>query len=241
MEVVIGVPCMQKVDFYFVNSLIGLEKPMDSGYCLLANSLVYDARESIVNIAHDHHAEYVLWLDSDMTFPSNIYYRLKEHIDKGEADIVSGLYFARLAPYDPVIFTDIKLGPHWEIENKGHKIYDYRKSPFFEIDGCGMGCCLMKMEVLEKMAEEYGTLFSPLPSISEDISFCQRAKRLGFKIGCDSTVECGHIGWSIVNSQTFETYNNIPRILPEELVKIREKDSGEVGCPVMLGMPPKKG
>jgi SAM-dependent methyltransferase len=55
----------------------------------------------------------------------------------------------------------------------------------------------VKREVFEKIAETKEDPFA-IRGPGEDVSFCQRAKALGYKIFVDTTVEIGHVGEVVV-------------------------------------------
>lgn len=75
----------------------------------------------------------------------------------------------------------------------------------FKVDACGMGFCLIKRKVIEKMNDKfkefYGEMvqdvsfenYNSTVNIGEDLSFCIRAKKLGFEIYADPTVWTEHI------------------------------------------------
>lgn len=57
---------------------------------------------------------------------------------------------------------------------------------------------MIKREVIEKLMKEY--LVPNLPMIykkeylSEDFSFCEKARKMGYKIYADSSIKLGHQG-----------------------------------------------
>ena len=146
------------------------------------NSLVYDARNDMAQVAMHNGADYVLWIDSDMTFPADALQRLLA-LDK---DVVTGLYFQRNGQHKPVIYSHVG-------EDGTQGFTDIPTEPF-QVDGCGFGMVLMRTEVIRRVAKEYGLLFHPIPQLGEDLSFCYRWKEIGGEIWCDPSVKCGHIG-----------------------------------------------
>ena len=113
-----------------------------------------------------------------------------------DKDIVSGLYFRRVQPFTPVLFK--------ELTEKSWKDYNDYPNELFKLEGIGFGCVLMKTDVLYDMASVYGTWFSPLANYGEDLSFCLRAKQLGYDIYCDPNVKCGHVGHSIITEDFYK-------------------------------------
>ena len=92
-------------------------------------------------------ADYVLWLDSDMTFPPDVLERMMKVLDEHEdIDILSGLYFRRATPFTPVAFDVL------ETDEKGELVFenmDDVPEGLREVAGCGFGCVLMKTDCHE--------------------------------------------------------------------------------------------
>ena len=193
MKIFIAVPCMEQLDVDFVRSLMTLEQIGEVMIDFVSGSLVYTAREELAKKATACGAEYILWLDSDMVFEPSTLKNLMEDIEGGK-DFVSGLYFRRRAEFNPVLYKTIRMGSRSLGDSSVIEQYDdYPKDSIFEIDACGFGCVLMKTAMLWPMAERYHAYFQPLFGYGEDISFCIRAKELGFKLYCDSRVKLKHI------------------------------------------------
>jgi len=147
--------------------------------------------------------DFVLWVDSD-----NLVTKEKiRALASDDCDIVSALYFKKKDPFLPVAMQAVpgKI-------NKRH-MADYRKGELQEADFVGMGCCLMKWGVIEKVMESHTHPFdfkailddSGKPNyLSEDFVFCERAREKGFKIFLDARVVSGHIG-GVVDGKGGET------------------------------------
>lgn len=74
--------------------------------------------------------------------------------------------------------------------------------------GCGFGCVLVKTDVLFEVQAAFGTMFNPFLGIGEDLAFCWRARHLGYDIWLDPSIECGHVGYSVINRSFFNAYSN---------------------------------
>jgi len=135
--------------------------------------------------------DFVLWLDSDMTFEPDLLDRLMEDIEGRQA--VTGLCFGRRPPFKPCIYKklDVTMSNNMMLpvcENW----FDYPRDQIFEVQACGFACVLMRTEALEKMLV-YGVPFFPVGGLGEDLTFCWRAKKLGITFHCDSRLKIGHI------------------------------------------------
>lgn len=203
MKTLIAVPCMDVLEADFTDCMTELllrHQPGEIEVKYLKATLVYDARNQLTSYALKKGGyDYVLWLDSDMTFEPDLLERMIEGIEGKQA--LTGLCFGRRYPFKPCIYRTL------DVEQKGQMIhpkadnwFDYPRDQIFEVAGCGFACLLMKMEVLEAMGI-YGVPFFPIGGLGEDLTFCWRAKKLDIKFHCDSRIKIGHIMRAIVNEE----------------------------------------
>jgi len=205
MKVMICIPSYDIVDVPFVRSLIALEHVGETSCNFMTGSLVSVSRDNLAAIAIGNDTDYVLWLDSDMTFEPNLLKNLLKDIEEKGCDIVTALAFRRQIPYNPAIYKKIRMGATAK-ECITENYDDYPENSLFEIDACGMAGCLMKTKVLKDIIDIGHTAFMPIPGYGEDISFCIRARKLGYKIFCDSSVKMGHITETVVTETTFKGF-----------------------------------
>jgi hypothetical protein len=142
--------------------------------------LIYDSREEAGKNLLESGCDALLFLDSDMYPTEEMLVRLAN----AKKDIISALAFRRVPNFEPCIFNE-----------KGF-YHDYPEG-VIEVEAAGMACILIKREVFEKTPQPW---FFPEPAIGEDKAFCRRVKKAGFKIYCDTTLECGHIGECVFHS-----------------------------------------
>lgn len=205
MRTLIAVPCMDQVSAHFAQSLAMLEKVGDCAIAFQMGSLIYTSRNDLARKAVEMGADQVLWLDSDMLFKPDT---LKKLIDgQKHGDIVSGLYFRRVAPYSPVLFDTLT------IDDEGCKWTEPKEIPneIFEVEGVGFGCVLTPTDVFLSVVEKFGLMFSPIQNVGEDLSFCWRARQCGYRIVVDPSVVCGHVGHHIVTREFYETFTKAKR------------------------------
>lgn len=175
------VSCRQNSNVYYVRSMcLGLstmrgpdQKPFDG-------QVDYD---------------YIMWIDSDQVFNPQQFERVLSH----DKDIMCGLYlmqngrqFTAVEKWDDDYYR--KNGTFQFMQPEDIK----DKKEILEVEYSGMGFMLVKKGVYEKLAYPY---FSPITYdfgndvkefMSEDVSFCRRAKKAGFKIYVDPQVVVGH-------------------------------------------------
>ena len=203
MKTVIAVPCMDQVPAPFCQSLAQLEKVGDCSLMMKSGSLVYTARDDIATRTVTSDFDFIFWLDSDMVIKPDTLVRMMDTLQKNDYDILSGLYFRRVPPYSPVLFKKLEMDGASCI----HEDFKTIPDEIFEVAGCGFGCVLMRTDVFLDVQAKHGAMFAPIGSNGEDVSFCMRARECGFKIYCDPSVLCGHVGYSVVDDQFFKVFS----------------------------------
>jgi len=193
---------MDQVPVPFCQSLALLQKVDRCVLSMKTGSMIYASRNDLATQAVQIEADYVFWLDSDMAFQPDTLVRMMDTMQKNDLDILTGLYFRRVNPFTPVLFKKI------EINGEACEWEEFDKIPdgLFEVAACGFGCVLMKTDVFFDVHGKFNNMFSPIGNNGEDISFCWRARECGYKIMCDPTVICGHVGYSVVDDKFFKAF-----------------------------------
>ena len=162
-----------------------------------------DCRSYLVQAAIDAQATHILFVDDDMSLYPDAIIKLYEH----DVDIVTGLCWNktrgdRSKPMIGFLNPQIKI-VQWTSE--------WYWPHFFEIDGCGLACCLIKVDVFKKLGgpadwfawnwtqtitKDNGRTFRHTTPMGEDLFFCQQAREAGIKIWCDSGVIVRHMLFS---------------------------------------------
>ena len=205
MKTLIAIPCMDQVPALFAQSLATMRMVGECQIAFQIGSLIYTSRDDLARYAMKEGFDYVLWLDSDMIFPEDFHERMFKTLTENNLDILSGIYYKRKPPYSPVIFGKMQL--------KG-KIWDYSwledvPDSLFEVGACGFGCVLLKTEVLMSVQLKHGYLFHPMQNGGEDVAFCVRARDCGYKIMCDPTIVCGHVGNVVITDTLYKQYRSL--------------------------------
>lgn len=192
----------------FTTALLDLDtnlKQSHPSYQVLTTNQAYIdmARNDLVKRAFKSGATEILFLDQDMGFPEDLYWRLKAH----NVPVVSGLYFLRKPPHNPLIFdwagTDrVDTFPRLNYEEG-----------LIECGAVGMGATLIQMDAIEAVLAwqmEQGDrekLIAPFlvrPPIGEDIYFAKNCQYAGVKVYCDTTLKLDHIGENEVREVHFK-------------------------------------
>ena len=205
MKNLVAIPAYESMPVGFVHSLINIKLPEGTTVSIIENTLIYNARNLIAQKAVENGFDLVLWLDADMIIPKDAFVQLAADMKEYNADIVTGLYFRRKPPTNPVISNDF----YWQVKEDGNvetgatSYVDYPRNAVFPVNGMGFGCCMTSGKLLKAMVDAYGSPFTPLMGIGEDYAFCYRAEKAGFKLLCDSRVKCGHIGNVVFDERAF--------------------------------------
>lgn len=202
-RILIAIPCMDMVSADFAHSLaVATSMPLDGASIMLTvqkGSLIYESRNELAKKAIQLGCDYMMWFDSDMTFPADTIVRMYNHMKEGK-QFVSGVYYRRVRPYTPVLFNELNAK-----EAKWTDYNDYPKDKPFKIGGCGFGCVMVDSEILFSIAGKNQSWFSPFDGLGEDLAFCQRARDCGYELWCDPTIQCGHVGNVIVTKEMYES------------------------------------
>ena len=209
MKYLIAIPCMDTVPTTFLRAMLALQRaPGSVQYAISCSSLIYTARNKLLEQAVEGDYDRILWFDSDMDMPPDTMLRLVADMDEGK-ELVSGLYFKRRAPIEPVIYENV--GYYHDTMSDGSQqvtpvaitMADYPRDSMFEIEACGFGCVMHTVDLAKRIMEKFGAPFSPILGFGEDLSFCKRAKEVGATLWCDSRIKLGHIAMGTITEETY--------------------------------------
>lgn len=166
-----------------------LGRPIKVSLACCKGSLVMHARNMLTQQAVDAFASHILFLDSDMVFPAHTLTRLAKHGQQ----IVGADYCNRVEPHG-LNGKPTSLGPASRAYTEPNGLVSMYTMPF--------GCILIKLSALDGMERPW---FKYLEgegvhdTQSEDVYFCNAARRLGHTICCDPllTREIGHVGTKV--------------------------------------------
>ena len=134
----------------------------------------------------DKNYDYLFFLDTDVIVPKDIFQKLLEC----NADIATGVYLCNQQIKDKRIILPAIYKFHDEGKVKIPPIEEMTGEKIFEIAVCGMGCCLIKRDVLNKIKFRQ---FTSSTEDGEDVAFCIDARKNGFKVKVNTAAKCKHI------------------------------------------------
>lgn len=160
--------------------------------------LIQYARERFAQAALEANADYLFMIDDDMLAPPDLFFQLAAN----DKDICAALAFTRNPDHKPVAYDVIEgndpiTGRDFYINKFA---MNYPRNQLFECDAVGFGAVLIKTKVLKAMKEPR---FMGLVGTGEDITFCHKAKALGFEVWMDSRVKLGHLGAPTVITEDY--------------------------------------
>lgn len=152
-----------------------------------ASTILINQRERLIEQAIEVKSEWVLWLDSDMMFPSTTLLRLLAH----NQDIVACNYMKRSYPFKSVTFVDTNDWESW--------VPVQSEPELLTVEATGMGCLLMKTSIFQNLSKPYFE-YTYQPStkdwLGEDFTLFKKLNSLGFQLKIDMNLsnEIYHMG-----------------------------------------------
>lgn len=184
------VPCRNQVDTIFTQCLVEMVKTtqaakVDIEVVYDMSTILLNQRENLAKAALDMNAQYALWLDSDMMFPSTTALRLLAH----RRPIVAANYMKRSVPLTTVAYS--KLGD-WEswlpLESQ---------DGMEKVEGIGMGVFMMQTEILHDLKKPWFAFEHDENGWhGEDFYFQKALRKAGYDILVDMNLsrQIRHIG-----------------------------------------------
>lgn len=188
MRILLATPSSRDPKWGYVISLLGLRRNdgTDIGFYFSMSSSLNENRRDIVKYAQKHRYDRILWLDDDMIFPGETLTALVAH-----GVPIVGCNCTTRKP--PVVTTAIK---------NNERIPSIGRSGLEDVDGVGFAVMLTDITVFSALPEPwFATPFDRDAKdergyLTEDLYFCQLARRGGFKIMVDHDLsqKIAHIG-----------------------------------------------
>lgn len=186
------------------------------------------ARNEIVDtFLSQRFSHWLLFLDNDVVFPPETIETLLSLADPVNVPILGGLYLTPLNrdPDNPHAMEYLPTWTHdagWERAPVLAVDFD---EPLMPLHTCGMGCTLIHRSVLETMRDAHDDRDpwkwydhdlreagkkrddgeKRFDRCGEDITFCCRARDLGFTIWGTPKVRCGHIKSHVLHPLSYRT------------------------------------
>lgn len=160
--------------------------------------------------------DWILFIDSDMSFPTTAIQALIAAREEGDYDILGGLCFQRVPPHQPTMYM------REQPTSGGYLFLEDWDSDVVEVDGTGLAFVIIHRRVFERLVQQlderpdfiWPPLFERLKTrppdffrwiggVGEDLRFCQDAKATGSRIFVDTRIEIGHVGTTTFDRTSF--------------------------------------
>lgn len=179
MKIAIGIPNTGTIKSKTALCLMELMKlPYEFFPIFSYGSYISENKEKIVEIARKNECSHIFFVDHDIKFNPKIV----ETILSQDKDIIGANYNYRFLPIMPMVklFPETKEMP----------------TEIFKAAAISGGCMLVKMSVFEKLSKPYFPMeYSEGKVIcTEDVGFCEKARKEGFDVWCDPLISVKHIG-----------------------------------------------
>ena len=214
-KLAILIPCRESIYSLFTASLVELVKTttlagIDVHVIYDQSTILLSQRERLANQALEIRADYALWLDSDMIFPSTTAMRLMAH----DQNVVCGNYMKRAAPLQTVAYPKRGDWENWLPLESDQELE--------EVEGIGMGCMMMRPAILADIEAPFFSFeYKNNEWHGEDFYFQQKLRDAGYKIMVDMNLsrQIRHVGqWAF--GPSLEVNN-------EQIVKRHLKKKGK--------------
>lgn len=199
----------------------------EGGYIALSTGpRVAEGRNQVVDQFAETHpsADWLFFVDSDMTFTGDILENLMQIAEPDERPIVGALCFSggRTHVTYPTIWREVDI-----VRNKQNqawanveRVFDYPKDALLKVAATGGAALLIHRSVFIKMQKAFGTLPSGAPNmypwfseglvgpdgqpLGEDVAFCLRARMVGCDVYVHTGIRTGHMKSHEVNESLFD-------------------------------------
>lgn len=234
MSVVIAWLSGGQVEHPFMDSMVDLMRhdSHSNGYVsgfisMVTSPRVAEARSQIVDTFAEKHpdADWLLFIDADMTFQPDMLDRLMEVADRERCPILGGLCFGGRpgSKIFPTVYEEYETGDGYMALRPSAY---YPKDTLVKVGGTGAACLLVHRSVYAAMArpwpEGFGTTAdgaaNPYPwftegltgphgeSYGEDIAFCKRARQLDIPVHVHTGVKLGHVKTCVMDEPLYEAW-----------------------------------
>ncbi len=194
--IALAIPTWGKVSISWARAMRHIGGPLGANTVELAPVVgkpIAEARNELMEGAIQNNCDYIFFIGDDVLMPPDALNRLLQRMwDNPDVNIVTGMYWTKSWPTQPYIWRGIQRGPY----------LDWKHGEFFELDYAGCDCLLIRLtpEMKELGPDWFSTEWTwegregeaPTLMATEDFYFYTKTRKAGFKLWCDSNVQCIH-------------------------------------------------
>ena len=193
-QILIGIPMLDAVHWEFflrTSVLIGrLARKFEVDVCTPNRMAIDRARQNIVDHAKATSADRILFIDDDTLIPLDTVETLEGVLlAHPKAVSASGVCYQRGYPWMPMLYKFEDFD--WMKGRLSNQLIPPLPEEPFQVSANGMGICLMKTELLEKVE---GDCFGRESKGTEDFFFYKKAHEAGLEAWCHPKAVAVHLG-----------------------------------------------
>lgn len=162
--------CEARTAFSLATAMMSVPAPMQ--LFLGIGCYIHHNRDVIVRQALENECSHLLQLDGDVMFNHDAIAKLMER----NVDIVGARYNKKILPVESTVKQELN-------------------GQMAEVPFVPTGFILINCDVFKKIGKPWFSFMDDAES--EDVYFCDKAKKHGFKIYCDPTIQIGHLGTAV--------------------------------------------
>lgn len=179
------------------------------GIISASNPRQHVARNAVIEEFLVGPAEWLMWIDTDMTFELDAVDELRKAARSNKAKAVTGLAFI----FKRQLGVVIPNGYMWDADEKAFReIVEYEKGRVHEVDGTGTGFVLVHRDVFEAFPDRHwhrNWMEHPASGseMGHDLAFFyEMTQNLGMSLVWHTGVKTGHIKHFTLDEDSFERY-----------------------------------
>ena len=164
-------------------------------WMMLKNDLSARLRQKMTEHAVDQGVNFIFYWDDDVLIPPNTLYRFLNHMARfPDIGIVTGVYYTKMTPVEPIIYKDAGTGAYWGFDLDP-------EAPPEDIYSCGAGCMMARVDAIKMMTRDWwddervtNADASRQGVVGHDVRFCRNMRdQTGYRVTVDGSVQCHHI------------------------------------------------
>lgn len=194
--VALAIPTWGKVSVSWAQAYRHIGGPLGSNMVELSPVVgkpIAIARNELMEQAIASNCDFIFFLGDDVLAPPDTITRMLQRMwDNSDIHIVTGMYWTKTWPTQPYIWRGQQRGPYM----------DWKHGEFIEIDYAGVDCTMIRLTSEMKALGpdwfsvdwtwEDGPQEGMLSLNTEDFYFYTKARKAGFKLWCDTNIQCIH-------------------------------------------------
>lgn len=201
-RILLGIPTTRgaKRSVAWIDSLANLQMPLGSslGRVWTEDETIAEARNALCEQALAANVEYLFFLGDDVIPPANTLLTLLDKIGRAypvegdrqaRASMLTGVYWTKTYPAEPYLWNGLLEGSY----------RDWTAGELFPIDLAGCDCLLIETALLCELPRPWFSTDwvwepgqQPSSIATEDFYFYTKARRHGFRLFADTSIQCWH-------------------------------------------------